>query len=100
MRCSKVDAIAFTKNDNVATAIKNLSKGQTVIVILGEEKIHIELLEDVPFGHKFALMDIPKGEQVIKYGETIGIATENVKKGQYIHVHNVVGQRGVRRHRS
>lgn len=95
-----MDAIAFTKKDNVATAIKDLSKGQTAIVTLGEEKIHVELLEDVPFGHKFALIDIPKGTQVVKYGEPIGVASEDIKKGQYVHVHNVVGQRGVRGHRS
>lgn len=94
-----MDAIAFTEKDNVATAIKNLSKGQVVTVVLGEEKIHVELLEDVPFGHKFALTDIPKGTQVVKYGEPIGVASENIKKGQYVHVHNVVGQRGVRGHR-
>ncbi len=95
-----MDAIAFTKKDNVATAIKDLSKGQIAIVTLGEEKIHVELLEDVPFGHKFALTDIPKGTQVVKYGEPIGVASEDIKKGQYVHVHNVVGQRGVRGHRS
>lgn len=95
-----MDAIAFTKKDNVATAIKDLSKGQIAIVALGEEKIRVELLEDVPFGHKFALTDIPKGTQVVKYGEPIGVASEDIKKGQYVHVHNVVGQRGVRGHRS
>lgn len=95
-----MDAIAFTKKDNVATAIKDLSKGQIAIVTLGEEKIHVELLEDVPFGHKFALTDIPKGTQVVKYGEPIGVASEDIKKGQNVHVHNVVGQRGVRGHRS
>ncbi len=94
-----MDAIAFSKKDNVATAIKDLFKGQRVIVALGEEKLTVELLEDVPFGHKFALVDIPQGGQVIKYGEPIGVATMDIKKGQHVHVHNVVGQRGVRGHR-
>uniref|UniRef100_A0A832I7C4 Flagellar biosynthesis protein FlgA n=1 Tax=Pseudothermotoga hypogea TaxID=57487 RepID=A0A832I7C4_9THEM len=95
-----MDAIAFSKKDNVATAIKDLSKGQRVTVALGEEKLTVELLEDVPFGHKFALIDIPQGVQVVKYGEPIGVATMDIKKGQYVHVHNVTGQRGVRGHRS
>ncbi|WP_448521481.1 UxaA family hydrolase [Pseudothermotoga sp.] len=94
-----MDAIAFSKKDNVATAIKDLFKGQRVIVALGEEKLTVELLEDVPFGHKFALVDIPQGGQVIKYGEPIGVATMDIKKGQHVHVHNVTGQRGVRGHR-
>lgn len=95
-----MDAIAFSKKDNVATAIKDLYKGQVVKVSVMDEAITLELLEDVPFGHKFALIDIPEGGLVVKYGEPIGIATMNIKKGQYVHVHNVTGQRGVRRHRS
>ncbi|MGB9789993.1 MAG: UxaA family hydrolase [Thermotoga caldifontis] len=95
-----MDAIAFSKRDNVATAIKDLKKGQTVTVMLGEEKIVVELLEDVPFGHKFALVDIPQSAQIFKYGEPIGIATRDIRKGEYVHVHNVAGQRGVRGHRS
>lgn len=95
-----MDAIAFSKKDNVATAIKDLHKGQAVKVSVMDETITLELLEDVPFGHKFALIDIPEGGLVVKYGEPIGIATMDIKKGQYVHVHNVTGQRGVRRHRS
>lgn len=37
----------------------------------------------------FALRDIAKGEYVIKYGEIIGRATEDIKKGELAHTHNV-----------
>ncbi len=40
-------------------------------------------------GHKFALSDIRKGESVIKYGFPIGVATEDIKKGDHVHTHNV-----------
>ena len=40
-------------------------------------------------GHKYALCDIKKGENVIKYGSPIGHATENIKKGDHVHTHNV-----------
>ena len=40
-------------------------------------------------GHKYALIDIKKGENVIKYGSPIGHATENIKKGDHVHTHNV-----------
>ena len=40
-------------------------------------------------GHKYALCDIKKGSQVIKYGFPIGVATENIKKGEHVHSHNV-----------
>ncbi len=43
-------------------------------------------LED---GHKYALRDIPQGEDIIKYGYPIGHATVDIKKGDHVHTHNV-----------
>ena len=40
-------------------------------------------------GHKYALDDIKKGENIIKYGNPIGHATADVKKGEHIHTHNM-----------
>lgn len=45
--------------------------------------------EQIPAGHKYALCDIPKGEYVIKYGEIIGRATQDIKPGEWVHTHNV-----------
>lgn len=45
--------------------------------------------EKIPAGHKYALSDINCGEYVIKYGEIIGRATENIKEGEWVHTHNV-----------
>ena len=47
---------------------------------------NVEVRED---GHKYALIDIKKGENVIKYGSPIGHATEDIKKGDHVHTHNV-----------
>ncbi len=43
-------------------------------------------LED---GHKYALRDIKSGENIIKYGNPIGHATEDIKAGEHVHSHNV-----------
>ena len=45
--------------------------------------------EQIPAGHKYALCDIPKGEYVIKYGEIIGRAMQDIAKGEWVHTHNV-----------
>jgi altronate dehydratase len=45
--------------------------------------------QDVPFGHKIAIQDIKKGDKIVKYGEPIGSATQNIKKGDWVHTHNV-----------
>lgn len=43
-------------------------------------------LED---GHKYALRDIRAGENIIKYGNPIGHATTDIKKGEHVHSHNI-----------
>lgn len=45
--------------------------------------------EEIPAGHKFALRPIRKGEFVIKYGQVIGRATEDIPAGAWVHTHNM-----------
>ena len=40
-------------------------------------------------GHKYAIRDISCGEDIIKYGNPIGHATEDIQKGEHIHTHNM-----------
>ncbi len=47
---------------------------------------NVEIRSD---GHKYAIKNIGKNEQVIKYGMPIGTATENICKGDHVHTHNV-----------
>ncbi|WP_274362552.1 UxaA family hydrolase [Paenibacillus thermotolerans] len=88
------DALTVDPKDHVATALRELKAGQTVTYRLSEEVKSIVLADDIPFGHKLAITDIPQGEQIRKYGEVIGRATASIKAGQHVHVHNVEGIRG------
>ena len=45
--------------------------------------------ESIPAGHKYALRPIAKGEYVIKYGEIIGRATQDIQAREWVHTHNV-----------
>jgi altronate dehydratase small subunit len=83
-------ALLLHPDDNVATAVADLAAGENLVVAA----TNITLPEPVPFGHKLALKDIRSGEDIIKYGETIGRATAPIKKGAHVHVHNVEGLRG------
>ncbi len=87
-------AILVDPKDNVATALRQLEPGDTLQVGTGDNTADITLLQAVPFGHKFALKDIGPGGPVIKYGEIIGLATEKIRNGEHVHVHNVEGLRG------
>ncbi len=64
---------------------------QDQVIINEKDNVGISLAGtgEIPAGHKFALRDIPKGEYVIKYGEIIGRATADIKKGEWVHTHNV-----------
>jgi altronate dehydratase small subunit len=77
--------IIIDSQDNVATAIQNLAQGSRVPTERGE----ITLLKEIPFGHKFALEDMASGDYVYKYGAAIGRATEPIRRGDHVHVHNV-----------
>ena len=80
--------------DNVAIATNDLTKGDKVRVLSGQGAIEVILNNDIPFGHKFAIRQIDQGQQVIKYGEPIGIATKGIMIGDHVHVDNVDSERG------
>lgn len=58
-------------------------------VLTEGEAPEITVSETIKFGHKVALKLILKGEQVIKYGFPIGIASEDIQPGQWVHSHNL-----------
>ncbi len=44
---------------------------------------------DLSTGHKVARKDILAGEDIIKYGYSIGFATCNISRGEKVHTHNM-----------
>lgn len=82
-------AIIMNEKDNVATLLTDVDKNDVVQVSTGEKSVEVRVQGKIQFGHKFAMKKISKGENVIKYGETIGQATQDIGEGQHVHVHNV-----------
>jgi len=87
-------ALDLNPKDNVAIAVEDIETGDQVD-IEGKKGItrSIKALEVIPFGFKLALADIPKGGNIVKYGEVMGRATSDIKVGAQVHVHNVEGVR-------
>ena len=81
-------AILLNTKDDVATALTALKAGQKVFVELDETTHSTVLTEEIDFGHKYALRDIAKGEEILKYGLPIGNALADIKAGEWVHVHN------------
>jgi altronate hydrolase/galactarate dehydratase len=69
--------------DNLVIALTDLPKGAT------PAGLGVTLPGAVPRGHKIAACAIAKGETVLRYGQSIGQATEDIPAGGHIHSHNL-----------
>ena len=89
-------ALKVTDKDNVATIFANGITDGTEVEIRDKKgnSEPVTVRGDVPYGHKIAVRDILKGELIVKYGEEIGVATKNIARGEYVHVHNLDRMRG------
>jgi altronate dehydratase small subunit len=88
------DAIVIKRQDNVATAIQDIPRGKSAAVGIEEESMTVQVIQDIPLGHKLALRRIGSGEEILKYGSVIGRATQDIQPGEHVHVHNVQSLRG------
>lgn len=79
--------IKINPADNVAVVLSDDVKK-------GDEFEGVEIVDEVPRGHKFALRPIAEGEAVVKYGYPIGHATRPIGPGEWIHSHNLATSLG------
>lgn len=86
-------AISMHTKDNVATVLMDVSAGEEIDIEGAASCLRIEAAETIPFGHKIALSPIAARKKILKYGETIGIATRAIKAGAHVHVHNLKSAR-------
>ena len=80
--------------DKVAIALESIPAGALVTVRCQDQVFQVELKNDIEFGHKFAVVPIQNGEDILKYGEVIGAAISYIEAGEHVHVHNLEGKRG------
>lgn len=53
----------------------------------------VQALQDIPIGHKVALVDMAPGATVLKYGIDIGKVVAPIRAGEHAHVHNIKTKR-------
>jgi altronate hydrolase len=78
-------AIHLNPTDNVAIARVPLSAGQTLRLA----GLEVRAASDIPMGHKVALTPIARGEHVRRYGQNIGVATQDIAAGAHVHTQNL-----------
>jgi (2R)-sulfolactate sulfo-lyase subunit alpha len=84
------DFLAHRDGDVVAVAVRDLVPGPAEGAYLrGPASVRVDVLEEIPLGHKIALTDITEGQDIVEYGQRVGIATRDIARGGYVHVHNV-----------
>lgn len=80
-----VNFIRIQDKDNVVVALTDIKAGETICV----DGRSLRVSTDIPRGHKIAVQKVSKGEDVIKYGLSIGYASEDIEAGNHVHTHNV-----------
>jgi (2R)-sulfolactate sulfo-lyase subunit alpha len=85
------DALLHHDVDDVAVVIHDVAAGDQVraVDLNGQEVAVVQAIEAIPLGHKIALRDMPAEHKVIKYGRTIGRATQSITKGAHVHTQNL-----------
>ena len=94
MKENSSSAIVIDENDNVALAIKNLKAGDNVTLITGENRRALTLKDDILFMHKFAVTPIKAGDKLMKYGQPVGAATQDIAPGAHVDTDNSRSLRG------
>ncbi len=77
--------LILKKNDSAGITLADLKKSD----ILEGPDISLNILENIPNGHKVAVKNLGKGDPVIKNGFVIGSCTRSIPAGSHIHFFNI-----------
>ena len=81
-----IKCIQINPRDNTAVLLDDASAGDEIEIVGSPGRI--VLRQDIEYGHKVALADIPTGGAVVKYGIGIGLSTQPIQAGEWVHLHN------------
>ena len=82
--------------DTVAVVVvEGVTAGSTMQGwIMDEDRmIAMQARQDIPIGHKVALVDMNPGDTVVKYGIDMGKVVAPIQAGAHAHVHNIKTKR-------
>ncbi len=90
-----IQFLIHEKADTVGVATVDIKAKELVrgLYMDSQQPLEIEALEDIPLGHKIALVAMKEGDTVIKYGHDIGRVVAPFQKGSHVHIHNLKTKR-------
>lgn len=82
--------LVHNEGDDVAVAVRDVEPETARVVYMDSDReATIEVVEQVPLGHKVALTDLAGEADVIEYGVRVGKTREAIGAGHHVHVHNI-----------
>ncbi len=90
-----IQFLVHEKADTVGVATVDIKANQvaTGLYMDSQDPAEITAAQDIPLGHKIALVEMQEGDTVIKYGHDIGSVTAAFGKGAHVHIHNLKTKR-------
>jgi len=90
-----IQFLVHEKADSVAVATVDIKAGETAegLFMDSQEPVSVKTLNDIPLGHKIAMIDHHVDGSVIKYGADIGKVVADIKKGGHVHTQNLKTRR-------
>lgn len=88
--------LVHDQKDNIGVVVvEDLKAGSEMLCVVTHDNSSFSLVanDDVPIGHKIALVNIAEGDTAIKYGEDIGKFVSDVKRGCHVHTQNLKTKR-------
>jgi altronate hydrolase len=79
------DVVKLDATDPVGLARADLDPGLSLEI----DGVRLTVRDAVPRGHKLAVVDLPAGTEVRKYGQPIGLALRDIAAGEHVHEHNL-----------
>src|SRR5947208_11400644 len=78
--------VCINPADSVSTMRSDVREGAGQI--LGRNAREVVAAEPIALGHKIAIETIAKNSPIVKFGVTIGRASQDIRAGQWVHLHN------------
>src|SRR5205085_661303 len=85
--------LVHDKKDTVGVVVvEGLKAGTDMLCVVTQDDSDFRLTarQDIPIGHKVALVDIKAGDTIWKYGQDVGRAVADIGKGEHVDVRNHV----------
>jgi len=83
-----VNCFQIDKADNVATLLQDVSEAGELLIHGDAPQKGIRAVQLIRAGHKIAVRPILQDEHIVKYGSVIGVATQPIAQGEWVHLHN------------